>query len=65
MGIQEVTSNLIEVFNRPICGYAGRYVVPASTTTAFDEGLTRCPQALSSGKSCPTFKILNEAFKSR
>ena len=41
------------------------YVVPASTTTANDVGITLCSQALSSAQSVPTFKIFNEAFKSR
>ena len=40
-------------------------IVPASSTIAFKECLTSCPQALSSAQSMPTFKILIEAFKSR
>ena len=39
-------------------------VVPASTTTAFPkEGLTSCPQALSSAQSVPTLSILIAVIK--
>lgn len=40
-------------------------IVSASSTTAFtSEGLTLCPQALSSAQSVPTFKMFNDALRS-
>ena len=60
-----MTSNIninVETSNEPT-GYAGSNIVPASSKTAFVEGLTSCSQALIS--ACPAVLMFIEAFKSR